>query len=291
MQSNFVTPHEEYPELARELGQKAAVYLKREDKHPYGSHKGRSLPRMIDEKVAAGATHFAISSSGNAALAAGLHVKKLNEDGKNIRLEILAGKNINSEKLKKLEALKDSNILLSLHDRPLQALFIKTQDASITSLRQSNDDSALTGYEELAQELLEIPKLEAVFMGTSSGTTVQALADYFKKNKKKIEVHCIQTSSCHPIADAFVGDFESSEKSIADAIVDQTAYRKDVVVPLLANGWIATNDDIRAAQDLVKRTIGLSISTNSALSVSGLMQATYTGKKFTGAVVCMICGD
>lgn len=287
----MVTPHELCPNLAQELGLKTEVYLKREDLHPYGSHKGRSIPRMIDEKVAAGCTHFAISSSGNAALAAGLHVQKLNKEGKEITLEILAGKNINAAKLKKLEALKSGQILLSLHDRPLQMLHMKTEDGSIQSLRQSNDDSALPGYEELAEELLEIPKLEAVFMGTSSGTTTQALAEYFKKNKKKIEVHIVQTSSCHPIADSFVGDFSSLEKSIADAIVDRTAFRKDVVVPLVAGGWIATNENILAAQDLVKKTADLSISTNSALSVSGLMQAVYTGKEFTGAVACMICGD
>lgn len=287
----MVTPHETCPDLARELGLTTEVYLKREDLHPYGSHKGRSIPYMIDTKVAEGCSHFAISSSGNAALAAGLHIEKLNRSGKSIRLEILAGRHINALKLRKLEALKSPNILLSLHDRPLQALFTKTQDESIQSLRQSNDDLALVGYEKLAEELLQIPHLEAVFMGTSSGTTVQALAQYFKKNKKNIEIHSVQTSSCHPIALAFVGDFSSTEKSIADAIVDQTAYRKDVVVPLITLGWIATNDDIRGAQKIVEKTVGLNISTNSALSISGLMQAVYTGREFRGAVVCMICGD
>ncbi len=283
----MVTPQEKCPDLAAELGLATDVYFKREDMHPFGSHKGRSIPKMIDEKMAAGCTHFAISSSGNAALAAGLYVKKLNEEGRDIRLEILAGKNINSKKLSKLEAVKGGNILLSLQERPLQALFMKTQDESIQSLRQSNDDSALTGYRELAKELKEIPKLEAVFIGTSSGTTAQALAEELKG----VEVHIVQTSSCHPIADAFVGDFSSLEKSVADAIVDQTAYRKDVVVPMLGGGWIATNENIIAAQDMVKKTTGLNISTNSALSVAGLMQAVYTGKEFTGAVVCMICGD
>src|SRR4051812_12129749 len=133
----MTTPHEEYKELAKELALPASskVFFKREDLHPYGSHKGRSIPHMIDIKMGDGCRHFVISSSGNAALAAGLYVKELNELGKEITLEILAGKNISPNKLKKLEALKDSRILVSLHDRPLQTLFIKTQDTSIQSLR------------------------------------------------------------------------------------------------------------------------------------------------------------
>ncbi len=286
----MITPHEEYPELAHELGlpKGSPLYFKREDLHPFGSHKGRSIPHMIDEKMKEGCKHFVISSSGNAALAAGLYVKKLNEEGKNITLEILAGKNINPLKLKKLEELKDSNILLSLQDRPKQVLFAKTQDPSIQSLRQSDDDLALVGYEELAKELLKIPKLSAVFMGTSSGTTALALATYFEN---KVEVHIVQTSSCHPIADNFVENFSSEEKSIADAIVDITALRKEAVSDSVAGGWIVMNEEIQAAQDMVKRTTGLSISTNSALSVAGLMEAAYTGKDFDGAIVCMICGD
>jgi threonine dehydratase len=284
----MVTPHQEYEKLGKELGLAVPLFFKREDLHPYGSHKGRSIPIMIDEKIAAGYRHFAISSSGNAALAAALYVKELNEQGKDITLEILAGKNIAPNKLKKLEDLKDSNILLSLNDRPLQALFVKTQDPSIQSLRQSTDDGALVGYEALAEELLKIPKLSAVFIGTSSGTTAQALAEYFDG---KVEVHIVQTSSCHPMADSFVENFSSEEKSIADAIVDVTANRKDAVVSLVSGGWIATNEDVRIAQDIVEKMADLSISSNSALSVAGLMQAVYTGKEFKGAVACVICGD
>jgi threonine dehydratase len=288
----MATPQESYPKLAQELGFPHEVYFKREDLHEYGSHKGRSIPHMIDEKVQAGARHFVISSSGNAALAAGLHIQKLNKAGADIILEILAGKSINSKKQKKLEALKDGNILFSIQDRPLQALFMKIQqDPSIQSLRQSNDDSALVGYNELAKELAQIPDLKVIFMGTSSGTTAQALAEYFKNKKKNVEVHIVQTSSCHPISDSFIENYSSMEKSIADAITDITAIRKEKVESLAAGGWIASNEEIVAAQDIVKSATSLSISTNSALSVVGLMQAVYTGKDIDGAVVCMICGD
>ena len=291
----MITPQEEKPELARALGIKS-VFLKREDLHPYGSHKGRSIPVMIDIHIAQDIKHFAISSSGNSALAAAFHIKKINEKIKNkIILEILLGKNIKKEKFKKIEGLVDENILISTYDRPLQALFIKTKDENIKSLRQSTDDTALIGYHSLAEELLEIPDLKAVFIGTSSGTTAQALSEYFIKKKRKIEIHIVQTSLCHPIADAFVNYDGGDITSIADAIVDERATRKDILVPLIinmnGNGWIALNEQIISAQDMVRKYANVSISTNSALSVAGLMEASYTGKTWDGAVVCMICGE
>lgn len=294
-----ITPNESYPALADAIGV-PALYFKREDLHPLGSHKGRSIPHMIDTHIAATNTrHFAISSSGNAALAAGLYIQKLNTAraaDKHITLEILTGKNINSKKLEKLQALKDDYILVSIHDRPLQTLTVKIkQDLLIKSLRQSVDDSALVGYESLAQEIVTTPDLEAIFIGTSSGTTAQALANYFiseKTTKKIIQIHIVQTPSCHPLVET---SEENDEKSIADAIVDQIANRKAALLPLIEKtggaGWIVNNEAIRAAQDLTKKHTNLSISTNSALSVAGLMSAIYTGRLYKGAVVCIIAGE
>src|SRR5690349_19687251 len=102
----MITRHESYPELAKALEVKSLLF-KREDLHPYGSHKGRSIPVMIDKYMEEGIKHFAISSSGNAALAAAFHISKLNSG---IKLEILVGQHINKNKLEKLEKFKDQNI-------------------------------------------------------------------------------------------------------------------------------------------------------------------------------------
>jgi|GEM_PF-244914 threonine dehydratase len=328
------TPHESYPDLAREIGV-SNLYFKREDLHPLGSHKGRSIPRMIDVGLTDGIRHFVISSSGNAALAAGLYVKGLNAVNakivkKNttannfITLEILAGKNINTKKLAKLQVLKDEHILVSVQDRPLQMLFQKTKVPNVRSLRQSTDPVALEGYTSLARELADIPDLEAIFIGTSSGTTAQALAQYFLKNgqnvnnkdnnknnknkentrKTAVEIHIVQTPSCHPIVTMIHRNATdaTNEISIADAIVDRTAERASVLAPLIeksgGTGWTADNESIKIAQEIVRKHTGhpgdhggLIISPNSALSVAGLMNAVYTGRTWHGAVVCMMCGD
>ena len=70
-----VTPLEAYPKLAKAIGVNR-LYFKREDLHPYGSHKGRSIPVMIDKYFKAGDRRFANSSSGNAALAAAKYIKE-----------------------------------------------------------------------------------------------------------------------------------------------------------------------------------------------------------------------
>ena len=303
----MITPQKSYPDLARAVGV-SSLYLKREDLHPYGSHKGRSIPVMIDHYLKEGKRHFAISSSGNAALAAALHIKKLNEDAtERIILEILVGNKITEHKLAKLTDLSDFNISVMRFERPLQSLTQKTADGSIQSLRQSIDDIALVGYESLAEELEKIKDLEAVFMATSSGTTAQALAEYFENGKRqkakgksesqnsKVEIHIVQTTSCHPMALEFVDSFTSEEKSDADAIVDITAQRKDALIPLIkktgGSGWIATNEEIKTAQKLIENHAKIEVSPNGAITLAGLMQAVFAGKEWDGAVVCIIGGE
>jgi threonine dehydratase len=308
----MITPQKSYPDLARAVGV-SSLYLKREDLHPYGSHKGRSLPVMIDHYLKEGKRHFAISSSGNAALAAALYVKELNgRNDENIKLEILVGNHILDKKLKKLTDLADDNVSVMRFERPLQSLTQKTADGSIQSLRQSIDDTALLGYESLAKELEGIKDLQAIFVATSSGTTAQALAEYFIKNakrkmqsmpsttigganKKPVEIHIVQTTSCHPMALEFVDSVVSEEQSAADAIVDMTAHRKNALIPLIkktnGSGWIASNEEIRTAQELMGKHAKIIVSPNGALALAGLMQAVFTGKEWSGAVMCVVGGE
>lgn len=297
----MLTPLEKQAGLASATGF-SDLYLKREDLHPYGSHKGRSIPVMIDHYASKGDRAFVISSSGNAALAAAMHITALNAKSGNppLSLDIFVGNHVSPNKLKRIRVLAEKssgNIRVLQKERPLQALTQAVQEGS-RSLRQSVDDEALVGYASLAEELIsdsKTKKIAAVFIGTSSGTTAQALAVYFQKNKSPIQVHIVQTSSCHPLAEFFEPYDGPDESSVADAIVDITGFRKSALIPLVektrGRGWIATNEDILAAQELVREHTGLDISTNSALSIVGAMKAAYTGYEIDGSVVCMICGE
>lgn len=309
-----VTPLEAYPKLAKAIGADK-LYFKREDLHPYGSHKGRSIPVMIDAYLKAGDRHFAISSSGNAALASAIYIKELgarslelgekdNNEEEPINLDIFIGQHAAPHKAQRLKELADDHIRVLLKERPLQALSQAVNEGA-RSLRQSTDDTALIGYESLARELARDTAFQnrsdlnrsdlSVFIGTSSGTTAQALAAYFLKEKLPIQIHIVQTSSCHPLADAFESYDGPDEASLADAIIDKTVRRKDALIPLIkktgGRAWVATNDDIKAAQELTQKNTGLEISTNSALSVAGVMKAVELGYELGESVICMICGE
>ena len=110
------TPQLPHPKLAEGLGLPNELWLKREDLHHYGSHKGRSIPLMISEYRKQGVSNFIISSSGNAALAAIMAVQKANKNNKGepLKLTVLVGKNINTEKLKKIssDAIHDTRITI-----------------------------------------------------------------------------------------------------------------------------------------------------------------------------------
>ncbi|PCI30401.1 hypothetical protein COB55_00330 [Candidatus Wolfebacteria bacterium] len=284
----MTTPIEDYPQLARALGI-SSLYFKREDMHPYGSHKGRSIPHMIDHYIGQGKRDFVIASSGNAALAAGLYLQ--GQEDTDYTLTIFIGENIDSEKEALLrESLTDKRISIEKTSRPQQKAFRLSDIKKLPNLRQSQDDVAIEGYGSLAEELTELKNLSAIFIPTSSGTTAEALATFLPN----IEIHIVQTSSVNPIAQFFDITSAHSESSIASAIVDRVAHRKDSLVSKIqesnGSGWIIQDKEILEAQKLTLEHTGIEISTNSALSIAGLQRAINAGKKWDGSVVCLITG-
>lgn len=280
------------------------VYLKREDQHKYGSHKGRSIPLMIKKYFKEeDTTDFVISSSGNAALAAIHAVQAHNRNNPHkIKLTVYIGQNIDGKKFKTLtNIIEDPNIKLEQVERPKQTAFQIDKDGVAKNLRQSTDDHALFGYQELADELNKIPNLQAIFVPTSSGTTAQGLADAFETiepstwgGKQEPEIHIVQTTACHPLAEHFDTDFEKTEQSCAGAIVDKVAHRKDAILTAIektkGSGWVVTDKQIKSAQNLLKDTAKVSTSANAALSVAGLIKALDNDKTYDGVVVCLLTG-
>lgn len=296
------TIQQSYTGLNKALG--VDLYLKREDLHKYGSHKGRSIPLMIKKYFKEdGITNFVISSSGNAALAAIHAVQAHNRNNPhNIKLTIYIGQHIDAQKFKMLtNVIEDPNIQLEQVERPKQTAFQIDKEGTAKNLRQSTDDTALFGYMELAEELNNIPNLQAIFVPTSSGTTAQALAEAFETiepstwgGKQHPEIHIVQTTACHPIAELFDTDFEKTEQSCAGAIVDKVAHRKEVLLEAIkktkGSGWVVNDEQIKQAQKLLKDTTKISTSTNAALSIAGLQKALKKGKVYDGVVVCLLTG-
>ena len=157
---------------------------------------------------------------------------------------------------------------------PKQQAFLTEKSGLAKNLRQSTDESALIGYQNLARELAKIKNLSAIFIPTSSGTTAEGLYLGFKKQKPQI--HIVQTNACHPIVSALRPELsmDNAKTSLASAIVDKVAHRKETVVKIVkasgGTGWIINDKEIKEAIKLVKKYTGLNISPNSALSLAGL---------------------
>ncbi len=292
------TPQQPFHDFGQALGV-SDLWLKREDMHPYGSQKGRSIPLMIQTYFKKqGLTRFVISSSGNAALASALTVKKHNQNNPHakISLQIFVGQHIDVTKLKKLQTVitDEEYIALEQHTNPKQQAFQLDKQGQAKFLRQSTDDLALEGYAELAQELNKIPNLQAIFVPTSSGTTAQGLAQAFMLLNQKPQIHIVQTESCHPLAESFDTPRNIQETSLAGAIVDHVAHRKQQVHQQIqqsgGSGWIVNNQEIQHAKDITTQKANIDISFNSALSIAGLCKAIENGWKWNGAVVCLITG-
>lgn len=299
----MITQHTIYPALGAAIGI-PELYIKREDEHPYGSHKGRSIPLMIHNSVRDEYTNFVISSSGNAALAAMIAISKYNNTASSkLTLTVYIGNNIPAKKKEKLHKYINEQITLNQVDRPKQAAFQHAKELKgCINLRQSMDDSALFGYHELAYELTSIENLSAIFVPTSSGTTAQGIAEGLERKFKNPQIHIAQTSSCHPIADEFYTysktnptEIVQKEISHAGAIVDRVAHRKMRVAEIIAeyegSAWIISNQELTEAIALVKEYTDITVSANSALSIAAAKKAAAAGWKFDGAVVCLVCGE
>ncbi len=282
--------------LQKKLGIKNNIYLKREDLHPYHSHKGRSIPQMIDKHHNDGWSNFCISSSGNAGLAAILYIKDYNtKNNDKLNLKVFVGNNIDKDKLQILNSTLNEcdNISIEQVERPKQKAFQLDKEGKVKFLRQSTDEYAIDGYYELAKELSEIQDLTAIFIPTSSGTTASGLYQGFQILKINPQIHIIQTDQCHAlVSDNSINS--TKESSLASAIVDKIGHRKKEVQKLLkvtnGHGWIANNEDIQNAINIVKETENLNISANSALSIVGLIKAIEKQHDLNGSVVCLITG-
>jgi len=290
-----------YPELAKIFNFKNEIFLKREDQHKYGSHKGRSIPVMIKKYFKENHINdFVISSSGNAGLAAINSVQSHNiNNPTKLKLKVFIGQNIDAEKLKTILAtINDPRVTLEQVANPKQSAFLIDKSGEAKLLRQSTDDLALEGYFELAEELSKIPKLSAVFIPTSSGTTAQGLGVAFLKLKLNPQIHIIQTPVCHPIVDLFSQHITQNPKpitqSLANAIVDKVGFRKEKVAEIVKKsngmGWIGNDEEIKEVINLLEDEIHVKISSNSALSIVGLKKALDAGWKIDGNVVCLITG-
>lgn len=288
------TLQKSYPNLANKIGL-SGLWIKHEYLNEAGSHKIRLLEKLIKNHLKKGQKKFVISSSGNAAIAAAYYLTKYVKIKTN--LMIFISKNISAEKFQRLKKVVGScqNIKIKKVLRPKQQAFLFSKKHNAIFLRGSTEPTAPQAYYSLAKELAQIPNLKSIFIPTSSGITALGLHQGFKKLKKKIEIHLVQTEKIHPLTRNFDHQFSPQKTSLANAIVDRIGLRKQetnkIVQESLGSGWIISDQALKQAKKILKTETNISINTyNSFLSLAGVIKAKKTKWPLSGTVCCLFTG-
>ncbi len=288
------TLQKSYPNLANKIGL-SRLWIKHEYLNEAGSHKIRLLEKLIKNHLKKGQKKFVISSSGNAAIAAAYYLTKYVKIKTN--LMIFISKNISAEKFQRLKKVIGScqDIKIRKVLRPKQQAFLFSKKHNAIFLRGSTEPTAPQAYYSLAKELAQIPNLKSIFIPTSSGITALGLHQGFKKLKKKIEIHLVQTEKIHPLTRNFDHQFSPQKTSLANAIVDRIGLRKQetnkIVQESLGSGWIISDQALKQAKKILKIETDISINTyNSLLSLAGVIKAKKTNWPLSGTVCCLFTG-
>jgi threonine synthase len=273
------TPLEENHSLADVLNLEK-ILLKREDQNPTGSHKDRGLSFQISAHLQDNKENFTISSSGNSSISAINLLKSRNE-----KLHIFLSENLSDEKISRLKTIfpnfekKDfdfENFSFHFSKKPLSSAFKFSKTNNSVLLRGSTDIYGYEGFKTIGYEI-ENEDFDSIFIPTSSGTTAKGI--YEGLNLKK-PFHIVQTTKVNTLVNEFDQNYEKSESSIANSIVDKVGHRKleinEIIEKTKGTGWAISDEEIKQAQNILQNE-GIETSNESALTIAAIKKAKSEG--------------
>jgi len=250
--------------------------IKDENTNPNGSFKDRSLAYQLSIYLDQGKDRFVISSSGNAAISAAAYA---NLGG--AELDVFVADTVNLLKLQKLKKIADGNKKIKIHQsgKPKSEAIQFALETGAINLRASIDDLALPGYKTIAYELAmhDYPEVDALFIPCSSGTSSLGILQGFKEvNYGHVKIYLCQTTKVNVLAREFDADFSQTDTSIADAIVDRVAHRKDQLISAIkengGGGFVISDAEIESTR-LKAGEAAQGFSNNSMLAYAGYHKA------------------
>ncbi len=272
-----------HPDLPKEM----IVRIKREDQNPNGSFKDRSLAFQISKYFQKGEKTLVISSSANSAISAVAYAKMAG-----INIHVFVAEKIREEKMKRLELVSkvgdvnaddSAEARAQIHKslKPKSEAVKFANDNKLVNLRGSMDDTAVEGFKTLGYEIAKVADIvDAIFIPVSSGTSTvgiyKGLVEMLPLEMKMPQIHIVQTTKVHPIAKVFDKNFGKTDKSLADAIVDRVAHRKEEILEIVrktnGSGWVISNDEILETKEALEAE-NIYVSDTAALSVAGIIKA------------------
>lgn len=285
------TPEISMPNIAKNLGLKELIF-KREDMNPNGSHKDRLLAYQVSRAKESGEKILIISSSGNAALSAAAYCQLAG-----IKLFIFVSPKTDKEKLVRM-ADCGAKIVISRYALTLADLASKK--FKIKNLRPGVDENSYYGLKSIAFEIFEHSgEIDAIFIPTSSASTVNAVAEAFDdlteagKIKKIPAIYAVQTAKVHPIAGYFDKNFISENESLARGIVAKNIPEEKLskVLTVIKNsgggGAVVADADIAEAGKILEKN-NIETGYESAAGFAGAIKLKEKVKG--GKVVVLLTG-
>jgi threonine dehydratase len=241
------------------------IYFKREDENPTGSAKDRALLLQIQNLVAKGFPEAVISSTGNAAISAQHYCYQ-----NHIPLTIFLSPHTSSAKLKLLKSFKIS-------DKPISDAikYAKTNQAYL--LRQSTDKVALTGYQQIGQELIsQLPEISSLFIPIGSGTTLLGISQNLPQ---KVKLFAIQPANHCPFSSLFDKNFIPETYSQTDSLGTKYLPLKERVLEAIkfsgGGGVVVSDQDVSIAQSFLINN-KIITSAEGALALAGYQKIKNT---------------
>lgn len=270
------------------------VTLKLETMNPNLSFKDRSLAYQISYYHSKNKNNLLISSSGNAATSAAAYVSQTDA-----KLAIFVSNKVNKQKIEKILKFvdKNENISINYSNRAKSDAIKYAKAGNYINLRGSEDDNAVIGFKTIAYELAEqTPTADTLFIPCSSGTSTQGIYEGYSelRNINTPAIHIAQTTKIHPIAKEYDLTFEDTDTSLADAIADRVAKRKERITDILrqtgGSGWVISDELINTSLNYLKKKTGLPhLTPNGTLSFAALLKALKKKKSFENPI-CIISG-
>lgn len=188
------TPLAEHQGLARELGV-GRLLLKREDRNPGGSHKARGLLYQVILHRGPEPATCVLSSSGNAAAAAAAACRLTGD-----RLVVFVSPETPDRKMARILGT-GAHVIQTL--KPINFGRYAARVFGLQDLRGTRDPAASIGYRSLAAEIADqVPAVDAVFTFSSSGISMEGMADGFAALGRTPTLWAVQSGECVGIARA-----------------------------------------------------------------------------------------
>lgn len=261
------------------------IIFKLEYLNPTGSVKDRGVSKQIFKLHKQGVKSLVIASSGNAAISAAYYCQAYH-----LSLTAFISPNINPQKL---AHLKNSSTQLMFSPRPVTDAFRYATKTHSYLLRPSVNPDGPIGYQTLGNELAKI-KPAAIFFPVSSGVTLLGTTQgYSKVHSLLPQIHIVQTTAVHPLAQKFDHNFTSSKTSLADSLVAKSIPNKSKILNIInlshGSGWVVSDEQISQAS-LWLDYHNLACSYEGAAALAAIWKAQKQGWYRPNSVVCLLTG-